>query len=213
MQASELIDAAAKELNDVNHDTWSEVSLIGFLNAGQREVVKVRPSACSVVEEVELIAGTLQYIPATYHALMAVIRNTDGGGDPGEAITKVDKESLDLSNLLWHSDAVSTSVEHYAYDVEKPDVYFVTPPADFGIFIECAFYIHPVDVGSAFDEIGLEAIYANAILQWMLYRAYSVETDSMSSQQSSQSNYSAFYNSMGESLPIAPVVSAGGGGF
>jgi len=81
MFAEEIIADAAREINDSSFVRWSKNELIGFLNDGQREVVKFRPNATSTLKSVQLVAGVNQAIPLSdgYRFLtLTANRGSDG---------------------------------------------------------------------------------------------------------------------------------------
>lgn len=197
MLASQLIAAAATELNDDDLITWTQDDHIEFINSAQRQVAVERPDASQTSESIALVAGTKQTIPAGYRRLLDITRNMGADGlTPGKPIIGVDRASLDLANQYWHSATGKTSVQNYTYDEKTPEIFYVSPPVKAGevVQIEAVFSTVPAEVTDPADELAINDIYYNAILDWMLYRAFSVEVDSANSGAMAARHYAAFGN-------------------
>jgi hypothetical protein len=200
MLASDIIAGAANALSDEDHVTWTLGDLIRDINSAQQQIAILRPDASSAVQALQLVAGTKQSIPAGARRLLGLTRNLGSDGNtPGKPITVVDRESLDLLSLYWHSGTGKTAVQHFTYDERTPEVFYVYPPvsATTAVHVEASISEVPAAVANEGDELALNDIYQNAVLEWVLYRAFSVETDSQTSANEAAKHHRAFYEALG----------------
>ena len=109
----QIVDKARKILQDTTAGgtRWLDSELLGWINDAQREVVLLKPNAFSAVENLTLVQGTLQTLPATGLTLLSVVRNQNG-----QAVRRVDRNILDSENPGWHTDTEVATVEHYIFD-------------------------------------------------------------------------------------------------
>ena len=204
--AQDLINDIANELSDVNHVTWSSVELLSYLNAATRRICLVRPDASSSVESLQLVAGTKQTIPATARRLLDVFRNLgDDGLTPGKAITTTDQRSMDLYDPDWHTETANIVVNHFMYDEETPNIFFVTPPvhAITQVHVEVKVANNPtVITDTSTENVQIDDVYEPAIRHWMLHMAYSKETDSPTSESDARFHYQAFNGLLGLKIKV-----------
>lgn len=198
--ASSIVGRATTILQDTTNVRWPQDELLKWLNDGQREIVLLKPDAYSKVETVTLVAGTKQTLPAAGVMLLDVVRNmgTDGS-TPGRAIRLVDREIMDAQNATWHADSASSSVIHYIYNPNAPKTYYVYPPQPSSNFgqVEIIYSASPSDV-TINQTVTIDDIYANALLDYILYRAYSKDADYAGNAQRAVVHYQAFMASLGQ---------------
>lgn len=190
--ASSILTKASVLLLDVARTRWSEAELLGWLNAGQREIVLQRPEAYVVTRNVPLVAGTRQTIPEDAVRLVKVVRNTGG-----RAVSLVNPDMLDAEDPDWHTGTASATVIHYLYDQHDQHVYYVYPPNTGGGRVEAALSAAPPDVASAGNVISIDDIYANALLDYVLYRAMAKDSGSSANLSRATLYYQAFGSSLG----------------
>lgn len=177
--ASAVIDRTQIILQDTTGIRWPEDEQLGWLNDGQREVVLYKPNAFVKNTAVKLIAGTKQSLPADGVQLIDVPRNMGTNGTtPGRAIRITQREILDSQTPDWHFSAASAEARHYTYSPLDPKNFYVWPPqpaANQG-YVEMVYGAAPTDatLGSV---ITLDDIYATILVDYMLYRAYSKDTE------------------------------------
>lgn len=166
MLASEVIDSAAIILQDITNVRWPRAELLKWLNQAQQQIVMIRPDASVANQNIALVAGTKQSIPAPGMRVLDIARNNNGA-----AIRLVSREILDSISSSWHSMAQSGVIKHYTMDQRDPTRFYVYPPAIAGTVIEALYSIPPVDCAAESSSI-FSDVYSNQILDWMLYRAY-----------------------------------------
>ena len=120
----------------------------------------------------------------------------------GKAITQIDRKVLDVQNPSWHTGSGNTAVEHFMYDASDPKNFYVYPVPTNSVQISIAYSESTADItignySSSTDTIGLDDTYANAILDYMLYRAYQKDSDFGGNLQKVATHYQSFANSIG----------------
>ena len=170
----DIIDKAEEILQDTTNVRWTQATLLGYLNDAQREIVLYRPDANPVNESFTLQQESKQTIPAAGLRLLNIYKNNSPTTKP---ITHIEKRVLDDQIEDWHG-TTGTTVEHYIYDPVDPKVFYVYPhPSGGGHTISIVYSSAPSnitisDFSTATTVISLDDIYANAILDYILYRSY-----------------------------------------
>ena len=193
--AQNLVSRAATILQDSTNTRWPEDELLDWLNDGQREVVLYKPDANPKTETVSLVAGTKQGIPAYGLSLLDVIRNVDGGS-PGRATRIIERRVMDEQLPDWHHETPASEVKHYVFDERNPKVFWVYPPNNGSGEVDVLFSSAPTDIALS-DTLGVDDIYANALVDYMLYRAYLKDADYAANDQRSANQYERFMAAVG----------------
>jgi hypothetical protein len=197
--ASAVIGRAQTILQDTTAVRWSQTELLGWLNAGQREVVMVRPDACTKIANVTCVAGTKQAIPsADGIMLIDVIRNMGASGTtPGKSIRKVPREILDAQTPGWHSMTATAEVLHYTFEPRAPKNFYVYPPSTGSVSVEILYSASPTDVAVVSNVLGVDDIYEEALVDYILYRAYSKDSEYAGNAERAKAHRAAFENTIG----------------
>ena len=177
--AKAVIEKAQIILQDATGIRWPDsTELLGWLNDGQREVLILKPNAYVKNEAMSLAAGTKQSIPTNGIQLIDLTRNlgTDGN-TPGRAIRIVMREILDAQNPDWHTDTPSQVTKHYTFTPLDPKHFYFWPPATGSTKAEVVYAAVPESIASLNATITLDDIYTNVLVDYILYRAYSKDTD------------------------------------
>lgn len=199
--ASDIVAELGKQLNDINQVTWTDESIAEYINSAQQMIVSIRPDAYSIVTTMQLAAGTKQSLPAGATRLLNVKRNMGTDGlTPGRAVISSEMESLDLFNFNWHFATQESVIKNFSYNEKSPMTFYVDPPSDGLGWIELSVARVPVTITSptALQNLSVEDIYYNHVIQWCMFRAYSIEIDSVSSQQRAGYHYQNFMDMMGQ---------------
>lgn len=141
--------SALMQDNNQQFARMPESEIVDFLNDAQRAIYKFLPAACSRIDAIRLVPGTLQSIesiPAAYckpgdgstpavpvigSLLLDVVCNMGTAGTtPGKAIRQITegRELLDALNPNWHTEA-DTVVTNFMFDPRTPRHFYVTPGA------------------------------------------------------------------------------------
>lgn len=198
--AQSIVDKAGVVLQDTTNTRWPESELLGWLNDGQREVVLMKPDAYPQTEDVTLVEGTKQSIPAAGLQLIDVVRNN---GTSKRAVRYIDRSILDEQLPSWHSSTADAEVQHFTFDERNPKQFYVYPPqpsSGFGT-LEIVYSKAPTNILIT-DTITIDDVYANALLDYILYRAYSKDADYTANAQRAVNAYNSFQSSLGTSIQV-----------
>lgn len=181
-----VLDRAATILNDLGNDRWTQAELLDWLDAAQVALITLRPDAKTETREMALVAGAAQTLPADCIALMDVAYNKDGS-----AITPCDKAALDAFSPGWAIRPTDSSVRHWMAS-DDPKVFYVYPaqnatPATVSIVAS----VYPLKA-TASGFIDVRDIYAERLVNYILYRAFSKDAEFSGSAEKAVAFYQAF---------------------
>ena len=209
-------------LQDTTNVRWSEAELLRYINDAQREIVNLRPDASADHANVQLATGTEQAIPDVGLRLIKVVRNMSaaGGSATGKRVIRiVDREILDSQEPDWHDPTVTgdaahtTVVKHYVFDEDDPRKYYVYPGVSGNAFVEIVFSRSPTDLANTSATLYVDDIYANAIIGFVLYRAYMKDAEFAGNQQRASSHYQLFVGSVTQGAQVQTIVSPNNDGI
>jgi hypothetical protein len=184
--ANDYITDAAALYGDTDYVRVTETTWIKFLNASIRALVLVRPDAGAQTANVQLVAGVLQALPSTALRMLDITRNMGTDGlTAGKIITPVDRKHLDYSNLLWPAASGDTEIDNFAYDKENPRIFYVTPPvsSDTNVYVELQVSQLPTAVADTDDDPGINDVFFEPIVQYMLYKAFVTDDEGVEFQK------------------------------
>ena len=184
---------------------------IDFINDAQKQLVLVRPDANVQVESIQTVAGAKQTLPSDGQLLIDILYNmgTDGS-TRGTPITYVDRETFDFLDTDWQTETPSDTItQHYTYDKRMPRIYFIYPKAVAGSlpYLEIATSKIPTDLSTINSELEIDDLFVNAIKDYALYLAYSMDTDSKVNTALAQWYYNAFYQALKQEVDSSTKVS------
>lgn len=187
MTAQNVIDEAVGQYNDSINAATSDYNRIliadwiRYLNSALRSLVLARPDSSVKTTAVQLTANTTkQSLPTEAFRLIDISRNMGTDGlSPGRIITPIDREVLDLTNRLWHQGTVRTYIDHFCYDNQNPRIFYVTPPVhgSTAVYVEMSYSWLPTTITAVGDAIVVDDVFANPLIAWMLYRAFTVDDE------------------------------------
>lgn len=197
MLASEIISRAQTLLQDAAGTRWTSSELLKWISDGQRVVALVRPDSCATHLALVLAAGTRQVLPAGGLRLLDVVRNLSESGVIGRSVRMVDRETLDAQDPNWHKAVSTGSIYNFAYDDRDPLNFYVYPPALPGKKLEIIYVKSPDDVINTTDPISLSDIYAEPLLNYVMFRAYSKDAEYGANAQLATGYYQVFSSLLG----------------
>ena len=173
--------------------------LVLWINDAQREIALLKPDASATNTTITLATGTKQDIPSSGNRLLKVVRNMSAAsnGTGKRAVRLVDREVLDAQTPDWHDPAVSGDaahsaiVKHYVYDEANPRNFYVYPGVSGSAYLEIIYSSNPVAVAQA-DNLSIPDIYANAIMNYVLYMAYMKDAEYAGNAQRASSHFQLF---------------------
>jgi hypothetical protein len=179
VKAIDLINSVSVTLQDASFVRWTQVELLAYLNEAQRQIVAHRPDARVVNASFTCVASAKQTLPSNGLRLIGVTTNVNG-----PAITKVKRTILDVSLPNWYNTALGAdgAVKHYVYDQLDPKTFYLFPKPPVSHAIEIIYSETPPTISVSnfvtdVQVIGLDDIYANAIMDYMVYRAYAKDSE------------------------------------
>jgi hypothetical protein len=198
LTAQYILDKAALQLTDIDAVRWTRSELLKWLNDAQRQIVLMQPNSSNATSTIKMVAGTRQTIPSDGWLLLDAYRNmgTDGA-TPGRALRIMSKELLDGFNPDWHSDPPVTIVKNYLYDIQDQTAFWVYPPSNGAGYLQINYAKVPTELTLETQAIGLNDILQTVILDYILFRACSKDSDSAPGLALAQGYWAAFSASLG----------------
>lgn len=206
--AQSIVRRAFDIIQDVTAVRWPTNELVRYLNDAQREVAMYRPDSMSTNTTMTCVAGTKQSISGLTPSgvkLINVVKNSAAAGTK-RAVRIVEREILDAQNPTWHAMTGTVDALHYMFDPRDPKTFYVYPPALVTTQLDVVYSALPTDVTEPADgatyssvtgNLSVPDIFANAVLDYVLYRAYSKDSEYAGNAQRAAGHYTAFANSMG----------------
>jgi len=211
--AQALIRRVVETLQDTTSIRWPVAELVRYLNDGQREIIVHRPDAMVTNASLTLTAGTKQSLPSNGAKLIDVVRNSAGSK---RAIRMCAREILDAQSPGWHNLSGVTEIVHFMFDPRDPKVFYVYPPAQSaGASVDLVYSALPTDIaepaaGTDYSAvagfISVPDIYSNALQDYVLYRAYTKDSQYAGNEARAQARYAAFANALGIEIKATVAV-------
>lgn len=198
----DVLDRASIILQDTAHTRYANADLLKFFNDGQREVVMFRPDANVVHSAFTCAAGSKQSIANITGALrlVEVVRNTGG-----RSISQVSRLMLDNALPNWHTAVADPDIkiENFIYDSSDPKHFYVYPAGETTFQLDIIYSKAPTEISISnystdTQTISLDDTYANALLDYVLYRAYQYDSEFAGSAQKAMMHYQAFTSAIGQ---------------
>lgn len=187
-----VLNRVAVILQDPTNIRWPQAELLDWLNDGQREIALYKPNAFVKNVATKLVAGSKQALPADGVSLLDVVRNMGTSGtSPGNAIRAVSREILDSQIPGWHAATASSTTKHYTYTLLDPKTFYVYPPADGNGYADIVYVASPTDATLA-GTITLDDIYVTALVNYVLFRAYSKDAEFAANGALAEKYYAQF---------------------
>ncbi len=181
MPTTKVVDIIRRSkalLFDALQVRWQDEELLDWFNAGQTHLVSVRPDANTVRADHLCALGTEQTLTAEGLRLIRVIRDVGGS-----AIRFMDMDQLDNQIPDWHDDSEPvTDCEFCTYTDKDPRRFYLYPAPEAGHKVVHIYSAKPAVIEiSNFDTdnktIALPDTYADPLVDYVLYRAFSKDSD------------------------------------
>ena len=199
-----VIDRVQTTLQDTTGVRWPVVGeLVLWINDAQREIALLKPDASAKNTTITLVDGTKQDIPSDGNRLLRAVRNMSAasGGTGKRSVRLVQREVLDAQTPDWHDplvsgDAAHTNiVKHYIYDEQNPRNFYVYPGVSGDAYLEIIYSANPSTVAQG-DNLDIPDIYANAVMNYVLYMAYMKDAEYAGNNQRAASHFQIFTTSV-----------------
>ena len=204
-KAVDLINRVSVTLQDPTFVRWTQAELLNYLNDAQRQVVLFRPDAKAANVAFACANAAKQTLPADGLRLINIFRNTGG-----RAITRVERSILDVQLPNWYEEAANAEgVKHYVYDALDPKVFYLFPKPPAAHEIDIVYAVAPTNIvisnfSTDTQVIGIDDIYANALMDYMMYRAYQKD-----SEFANMNRATMYFQSFGTALGIKSQADGG----
>lgn len=203
----EVVSRAQTLLQDSTGVRWPVLELQGWLNDSYREAVNLRPDANTQTGEFVCVGGARQVLTDTFASatrLIEVVRNTAVSSAQG-AVRLVSRRVLDDQRRNWYAETQTVNIQHYMFDPRLPKEFLVYPPATSDARLEVVYASVPVAHAlteaqllnpSTAEVIRLDDSFANALLDYVMYRAYSKDTEYAANAQRAVAHFQAFQTAL-----------------
>ena len=210
--AQDILEAASGLLLDEGFVHWTLPELCRWLNFGLDAITLQKPSASAVTTGVPLVRGTLQTLPDGYASILRPVRNIAGPKAdrmPRKRLTVVDEPSLSAMNPAWDDEITcryQQQAKHVLFDEASPKTFYVYPGNDGTGVVEMVLSAIPAkvtpsgiedDIASYDMPIALDETYHDALVDYVMYRAYSKDAQFAGAQNRAALHYQQFANSLG----------------
>lgn len=186
---------------------WTTAELRKWVSDAQGEIALTCPDASYAVASLALVAGSTQTVslpataitgagtPPTSGKVVSLVDVYCDTSSP-RAVRRVKREILDDQIKTWHSDAIPSggSLQFYTMDERYPTDFFVYPNAISTTKLNAAFSFIP---DTSTTTLGVSDRYANAVLDYVMHRAYSKDAEYASNTERAKLYLTAFTNTLG----------------
>lgn len=196
ISSSRIVSEVQSILGDATGDYWTPQDLLSYLNDALLAIVTLRPDTNLIPATVLLKKGTRQQLPDGSSNFLdeygetlpqgiifvdAVLNMGQDGLTPGSTIRFIDRELMDTLNPNWHAADPRMDVQYVVFDTKTPKLYYTYPPqpADFQGYIGIVYAAIPDEVTRIADDVflPLQDEHKKAVKEYMLFSAYSADTD------------------------------------
>lgn len=197
-------------LMDRTGTRWTLAELLGWFNAAELAVVNHRPDALSKNTVFPTVLGTFQTLPAEGLRLIDVVRNEGGTKRP---IRPIPRHVLDDQHVDWHDDTNPASqVDHFCYDDRNPKNFYLYPAPAAAVQVRIVYSVAPVAIEIANFEtddtpITVDDTYANALMDYILFRAYSKDASYAGNAERAAMAMQSFNNALGIKTQVDQAMS------
>jgi hypothetical protein len=207
-------------LQDEDSVRWTVAELQYWLNDAYKETIGLRPDANTQTAEYTCVAGPRQVLTGSFPnaiRLVEVVRNLAATSNK-YSVRLTDRRSLDTQRRSWYSDTPSASVEMYMFDPRTPKEFLVYPPASTVARLEVIYSVLPLEHTlsdaqllnpATAETIRIDDIFATALFDYMLYRAFSKDAEQTAMMTRAVAHYQAFQNALGIKQQVAAASQPG----
>jgi len=169
---------------------YSDTVLLGYVNQSLQRMAILRPDLFTDIVDITTTAdAAVQSLPAEAIRLVDIFQVKNGN-----AITEVDRETMNRNYPGWMNEASGTPV-NFMRHVKNPDRYFLYPRPAAGIVLVGEYAKSPIDytVNASIDVIA--DVYFPALVDGTVYLAESIDDEHVQSGRAK-----LFYDSFVEQL-------------
>lgn len=217
----QYITDASTQLNDQylgrEFTRWTRASLLMYLNGALSELSSHKPETFLEHVTLPLVAGRRQSIADTYKSLVSIDTNADG--------SQVHESDIDLIRTFspyscCAGEVVFDSfgnpdftVKSYAIDPKDTKSFYVSPEIPTGIAINVSATVTKNPVKYVLADVGVtvpvDSKYEENIMDYILGRAYDIDSESAMSRSNADKHLVRFYTAMGIKYRVESAYRAG----
>lgn len=192
---------AGQQLQDLTAQTWPPSKLIPYINLGVNEIATLKPESYPITLVMPLVAGATQTLDDNAIELLDMICNmgTDGN-TPGNAITVLDRESMDFLYPDWQTATAGSVVQFYMKDERNPKYFYTFPPMAATTPMPHVKLIQseiPDAISTPLDDFPLDASYVPATVDYIIFRALAESTTIPGAMEKAKTFMAKFYQDIG----------------
>lgn len=194
-KVKDAIDRCKRTLQEVTSGgtRWKNEELVVWLSEFYQFAAGVSPGEFSVMRSFSCVAGTKQDAPEDIVQVLDVTRNLDG---QLTSIIATTKNVMDSTRRNWHGETQSITQEVFILDERYPRQFYVWPPAAADSKIEIVGVVVPVahsigDYDGDEKAIKCSDRLVPAMVDYVLYRAYSKDAEFAGNKARADSHYNA----------------------
>lgn len=217
----EIIKHQSGQMNDQQwqreYARWTRPMWLEYMNEGLAEIGAYRPEAFSDIVPLTLVAGSAQTLPAGVSGLVSIVDN--GQGVPareasaalGEAFSNY---AICPAPIKYKDGAPVYGVSSYYADTRNAKAFFVQAPVPAwaaGITIKASVNKDaPQYTLADWNNVPeIDSKFYNNLLDFMMARAYGLDSESSVSLSESKKLFSLFYQAMGVKYKIDSAYKSG----
>lgn len=189
---TEIIGRCNSQLADELKLRYPDAELVDYYNDALRAMITVRADVGASTEIIPCSASSIQQLPDGAIRLLDIVRVVNG-----RSITPIPKEVLDSYDPEWH---LRTGIpQRYCYDEQLPKQFYLCPAPALQVDIEAKVARIPeaVTPGNTDIPVQVDELYINAIIAWILFRAFSKDSEGGNNAQLAAQHLQIFNDQMG----------------
>lgn len=213
-----IIEHVSGQLNDqgfkLEYNRWTRSKQMEYMNEALKEIGAYRPDAFSATRSLTLVAGIQQSIAEDITLKSA----TNANGIPAyETDAKILKafSAYDYCppKVQYKNGTPVYTLKTFAVDSLDPKTFYVSPPVPSGLspVITATVIGKPPELTLASWDtpLAMQDKYYNNLIDFMMARAYELDSESAASRANSNMYMSRFYQAMGIKYKVDSAVKSG----
>lgn len=181
MTPQQIIDRVREVINDTAGNSYTNAAFIQWINDGMLYIATSKPDSVATTATFLCDAGVRQALTSAKlssdvpMALLDVVRDDATGGP----ITAVDRETLDAHVPTWMTTTPAGVPRNYVYDPRQALVFYLYPAPAADRSITLTFQREPAaaTTGALNATLALADMYRAPLLDYVLHRIYSSDTE------------------------------------
>jgi hypothetical protein len=185
LSVNSLLERSLVILQDAGATRWPDAERLDWLNDGLRELAALKPDACVKRAVQSLVPGAKQALPANSLFLIGV------ESAAGVTVIPCVRSVLDAFCPNWMA-VPGKTVNNFMYSPLDPKVFYIYPAqADASVSVTLIYSAYP-DPAIAGGTLDVQDKYVNALLDYVLFRAYSKDAEFAGAAQLAAAYYQSF---------------------